>query len=372
MKKSIELYFFLLLLPKILFSTNTGLDFLNIPFVPKIVSMGNSGVSITDDVYAININPAGLSSVSSEQLSTVYNSLYEEIYQFWTGFCYPTKKYSLGLSINYLGMSEFQGYNAVGGKEDYVTASDSVISFTYSRYISKNKNKNFLSSGITGKYITEILDNIQSSVLACDIGFLYKTKFINYALVIQNLGDTIKFDEVPFELPKRCIFSINYNPKKLNLVMDIIYSPDLNPYLNLGIEYNINNLLFLRSGYTKIGINMNDYLESPFSCGFGIKLNKISRNIFDELKLDYSFSEINMLNYYTHRIGLVLTFHRFTEKQLTVKEINRHMKSGTDYFNNKEYNKALLEFIKILQIDSYNLNAIDMIRKCKEKIQKIN
>lgn len=46
------------------------------------------------------------------------------------------------------------------------------------------------------------------------------------------------------------------------------------------------------------------------------------------------------------------------------------MQNGIDYFENKKYNHALLEFNRVLKIEPHNQEAISRIKQCMEELNR--
>ena len=101
-----------------------GVSFLKIGLVPRSIAMGELGVSITDDVYSVYLNPAGLVKLRAPEFAAVNNSWFQDIRQVSGLYAFPTGIGNFGITINSLRMDDFQGYDASGSKKGYITAND--------------------------------------------------------------------------------------------------------------------------------------------------------------------------------------------------------------------------------------------------------
>jgi tetratricopeptide (TPR) repeat protein len=280
-------------------------------------------------------------------------------------------------------MDDFQGYDASGSKEENITATDLLASISYARTISiLPSGNNKLSAGITLKYISEKLEEVNSVGGAADIGLLYEPQpepaavplfspgswlkdipnMWRYAIVVQNIGNGLFFDEEQTPLPTTLRLGMSYHAKYLVLGIESVIPNDNNPYYCFGAEYKINRSISLRIGDSSRQSADNTGLYAGLGVGY---FPEKSNEIFSRIQFDYAFSGFNTLGQ-THRIGLSIAFSELPARRRKQRKIEEHFNNGTEYYNQGKYNRALSEFNKVLQLDPDNKKTVEMIRKMKK------
>ena len=156
---------------------STGANFLKIGVGARPIAMGEAGIAVVDDVNTIYWNPAGLGNLNRKEIAFMHNEWIDGINHDFLAFAYPLKYgRTLGASINFLSMSDMEGYdedgNAIGG----VGASDLALVLSYGEK-DLDKRLNLLDLGISAgaslKLIRQQLDDESAIAFALDMGFLY-------------------------------------------------------------------------------------------------------------------------------------------------------------------------------------------------------
>jgi len=155
-----------------------------------------------------------------------------------------------------------------------------------------------LALGISGKYAYEKLDLEAASAMAFDFGGFYKiSEIIAASISYRNLGTKPKFYNQAYGLPAELRLGLSFRGPENTGFRNILASSDLllpswgdsNIKLNLGGEYNYQDLFFARLGYY-LG-----YDSKSLALGGGIA--------YKVYKFDYS------LNFIKNDLGDI---HRFT------------------------------------------------------------
>ncbi|HAM38796.1 MAG TPA: hypothetical protein DCP53_05315, partial [Elusimicrobia bacterium] len=206
-------------------------------------AMGEAFVAISDDIYALHYNPAGLVKLKRE-FSTIYY-----------------RDHTVNLNYGLIGYGQsFRGIGTLAGslfvydagKIEFENESGNLLSldtqrdYLYTLGIARNIFDS-LSLGVNMRlYSSTIIEEYHTSVYCMDIGTLYKTPINNLSLgfVMQNIGTPIKYEEEKDPLPKTLRFGTAYKLKfsenYLFIVSaDMVKPNDSDVKKNFGIECSV-------------------------------------------------------------------------------------------------------------------------------------
>jgi len=334
----------------------TAGDFLKIGIGSKNIAMGETGAT-SSDVNSIYWNPAGLGLIQKKEICFMHQKHFQDIYYNYSGFAYPDKFGTLAIGLYYLNIADFQGYDEEGNKTKKINSYDFSSTIGYS----KNFLNSRLSIGAGIKYIQEKLEKKYAETFSFDFGTIYYIPLeygnLRTGLSIQNIYGKMKFFDEPSSIPEILRFGIGFEPNsnqtyKFDFVTEFSVFNRENSNFNLGLQFNIKNLIFLRAGYVFLMEN------SGLRAGIGIK---ISDFIFD-----YAYSPYGELGD-SHRFSITLKFGKTDyEKKL---QIEKCYQNGLKLYEEKKYPEAIFEFNKILEIDPSNSDALQMLRKCNENLK---
>ena len=94
-----------------------AMTFLKIGVGAEAMSMGESQVAATDDLYASYWNPAGLTRLQKPQIALMHNEWFAGINHEFVGFAVPLGNVgTIGVSSSYLSFGELQGVTETGTK----------------------------------------------------------------------------------------------------------------------------------------------------------------------------------------------------------------------------------------------------------------
>lgn len=305
----------------------TGANFLKIGMGARAIAMGEAYTAVSNDIYSIYWNPAGLVELEDPEVTFMYNKHFQDIVQQIGGYAQPLymwkkSKHSrigrkigaIGCFFNYVGIQDIQGYDADGISSGDVKTYDYAGIVSYARKIKvHNKKRNILSMGSNVKFITEKLDKESATSYAIDVGAKYKMKlirkeresdFLSFGIGVYNVGSKVKFVKEKKDLPRSIRAGVAYINKAyggpLTVAVDGNMPNDNDFYFSIGTEYWIKNILGLRVGYKSqedAGIGLRT--------GIGIKINIFS--------IDYAFVPYGDLGN-SHIINLNIRF-RTSESQ---------------------------------------------------------
>jgi len=310
-------------------------QFLKVMPTAKATGMGDAFASLSWGADAVFWNPAGLSSVKSQEFSSTM-----------TLWIFETKQTAISYAHNVDGIGTFAlqfQYVDYGSIEEtrvdqlqFVGSGDQMIynpgltgrTFSPKAYVlglsyGANLTDHF-STGLTVKYVKESLFsestvqvatstgsesyNTNSNTFLFDFGMLYKTgyKSVQLGASIQNFGSQIKVAKESYPAPmtfrlgvsgnlmgKDALFVIN-DDNRLTLSYDIMQPNDYAQQMHFGLEYSFNEQIALRAGYK------NNYDNEKLSFGMGVNSTISGYNI----GVDYSFAGMGEFLGNVHRISL--------------------------------------------------------------------
>jgi hypothetical protein len=311
----------------------TAAPFLKIEYGARPVGMGGSFVALADDPSGIYYNPAGIAEVKSAQFMGGYTVWFADLKYNYATFILPTSRVNFGLWGSFLysdaiPVTTVEDPEGTGQKFTYV---DGLLGFTASAMLSDR-----LSVGVSGKYIQQKLYNETASTFALDIGSILRTPFkgarlgmclANYGGRMQLFGNdlTVQTDPWPeftgnpdvearlstesFPLPLAFKMGIAFDligsgeaffssiDHAVTLAVDGIHPNDGEEKVQVGVEYSLYDLLFLRGGY-KI-----NYDTQKYTGGAGMKFSIGQRSF----AVDYAYVDMDVLDS-THRISVMIGF----------------------------------------------------------------
>ncbi|NQV38874.1 MAG: PorV/PorQ family protein [Candidatus Marinimicrobia bacterium] len=330
-------------------------NFLKIGVGARGSGMGGAFSAQVDDASSMYWNPAGLGQISQPEIQINSTDwIFDVKHQFFSA-AVPTSAFGvLGVSVSYLSMGdmlETTHYDPDGtGRK--ISASDLAIGLGMGKKISDR-----FSFGLHAKYIKETISFSSGSAIAVDIGTQYRTSFqgLIIGMSLSNFGSKMRLfgtdqlidvdidedldanpdaqgrlDTKDWPLPLVFRYGLSVSPIgensliKTDLVTGIInfeyIDPrDYNPFFVLGGEFEIINLIIVRSGVRYTYYKYDDSLDESHSFdaltkelgyvprfSWGIGLN--SKNfpfIPYALTVDYSSSNMGVLGFVS-RVSLTL------------------------------------------------------------------
>jgi hypothetical protein len=276
-----------------------AMTFLKIGVGAEAMSMGESQVAATDDLYASYWNPAGLTRLQKPQIALMHNEWFAGINHEFVGFAVPLGNVgTVGVSSSYLSFGELQGRDRDGNETTIFRPYDLALILSYARSFGSA-----LAFGTNAKLLREQIADETGTGIAFDFGALYNFSEMPLSLGFnaQHLGPRVKFVEEAFGLPVTFRLGVAYKlwSEALTLTTDIIRPSDNDLAIGVGAGYTIGNILHLRTGY-KYKIGGNDLgAISGLTGGFGLTLR--------QFQLDYALVPFGILGL-THRFSLVANF----------------------------------------------------------------
>jgi hypothetical protein len=254
----------------------------------KQISMSNSDVALSNDVFALFNNPAGLAQINWREAGVFYSPSPFGLKELANGYAAYSEPFSFG-AISIGGMT--YGF-------DLYKESKILLGFSY----------NFLNKffcGIAVNYHSVSIKRYGSkSVFYFNVGGLtYITPELRWGFFIDNINRasfTNEDDQIPTTFDTG--FSYNLIPD-LSLNFAIEKDVRYNASLRSGIDYYIIKNLSIRIGFS------NE--PSTFSAGIGINYSIIN--------LDYAVFNHQDLGL-THQAGIIISFQSIGNRYEKIRE----------------------------------------------------
>jgi len=296
----------------------TSAQFLKIGVGSRPIGMGGAFTSLADDINSIYWNPAGLARMYSREAGFNHVDWIADVSLDYAGFGMDLEGFgTVGAFVSVMAMDEMivRSLEKPEGTGELFDAGSVVLGLSYARNLTEE-----FSIGFNGKYIREYIWNESASAFAVDIGTIYAIPFLNQFRIgasISNFGtkmklegrDILKLTTVgsgegniinsdiqldAFELPLMFRFGVSVdavksNENRVTLAVDAVHPNDNSEYLNTGLEYTWQEIVFIRGGYKNL---FEKDGEQGLTLGFGINYRIIEAF---RIKLDYAYQEFGRL-----------------------------------------------------------------------------
>jgi hypothetical protein len=244
-------------------------------------------------------NPAGLASLEGGEVILSHQAWYQDISLEHGAIGFALRPgMALSLSVTYLGYGSIQGYDDLGKATDELSVYDLAGGASFGWQFS-----DYLAFGVTGKYVTQKLDDVSAGTVAGDFGLRFGANNFLLAGTINNFGGKLDFDGVEEKLPTTVRLGAGYAGLYPGLMITAEYEDQLEGYKGLrsGIEYGLFDSYFIRTGYRHVLGDDNRAMSSGLALGAGLR--------FDRLQFDYAFSpQDNSSSETLHRFTLRMGF----------------------------------------------------------------
>jgi hypothetical protein len=254
----------------------------------KQISLSNSDVALSNDVFSIFNNPAGLSQMNWREVGVYYSPAPFGLSELANGFVAYHEPTSIG-SFAIGGMS--YGF-------DLYRESKFSLGYSYN-YLNK------FFAGVTINYKTVSIQNYgNDGALFFNLGGLaYVSNVIRLGFSIQNINRA-SFGEEDDQIPIIFNTGLSYDVAD-ELTVNFAVEKDIKykASFQFGINYDIIEYLSLRTGFS------NE--PSKYSAGIGINYSMFS--------LDYAMYTHNDLGL-THQAGIIISFGREQNRIATIRK----------------------------------------------------
>ena len=319
--KLLYIIFLALLFPSQSKIGTTAAQFLGIGVGSRAMSMGGAFTSMIGDPSSLYWNPGAIAHIKSDKFQITNANWLIDTNWLYGSYIYKINyKSSIAGNIFYLdyGDEEVTTIYDQDGTGNYWSASDISTGLYYGSLLT---NKFSFGAGI--KYIRQTIYNESASTIAFDVGLLYKNDSNDFRLGvnISNIGIDINLEgndlyidcdvdpdnsgnneNIPciletekYPLPIFYRIGISRDNKfSSNLIsttsIDWVIPSDDVEHLNVGIEINYYEKLFIRAGYRHIG---KEDTEEGLTFGLGTNLYLFGMD-FD---LNYTYHDFGVFGH---------------------------------------------------------------------------
>lgn len=298
----------------------------------RALAMGGAYTGVSNDIYSTFFNPAGITN-SKGQSQVAFNHsewLADVNYDFAAGSVNIDGLGTLFATFSSLSVPKAEVTTIEFPEGDGRTwdAGSLVIGVGYARSLTDR-----FSIGFHLKYIQESIWNTSASGVALDVGTYYVTPFNDLVIgaSISNFGTKMQLDgrdiqvnidpngtpeSGPNNIPGKYAMEKNDLPLnfKVGLAMDVyksrffvltaavdaIHPNDNKEYLNSGLEFSYDKMIFLRGGYKALFLPNS---EQGLTLGFGVNYRL---NPDFEFTFNYAYADYGRLkNVQYFDIGLI-------------------------------------------------------------------
>jgi hypothetical protein len=272
----------------------TAADFLDLGAGARAIGLGGAYSAAADEATALYWNPAAMTQVPDRSATLMHAAYIASSFYDYGAYVQNTEKYgAFGFGLQYFSFGSVNetdaNFNPIGTVSPYDLAASAGYAYQF---------EDGFALGVAGKFIqSKLADTAKTE--AADFGLLSPRIFDNrlrLALTAQNLGGTLKYDQVAEPLPMtfKAGATVHITPRWL-ADLDVAASRGGSPYFNLGTEY------VLAAGDSwrfagRAGFSSQD--DTP-TFGIGVGCGVMS--------VDYAFVPYNDLGD-VHRISLTFNF----------------------------------------------------------------
>jgi len=274
----------------------TGAEFLKVNVGGRASAFGGAYTAVSGDVVSAQYNPAGIAKMEKRELVFMHNEwLVDTRYEFLS-FGMPVRNGAVALSIRYFDMGSFTGRDTLGQRTNDFKANDQAVSLSYAASFN-----DILSLGFSVMYVEQTIDSRSSNGIAADLGVNAEVipGFLSLGASAMNLGPKMSaFENEKMDLPKSYNIGFAMTPSESSVLLtgDLSVPQNEDPYIALGMEYDVLGLIAVRGG-----ANIGSGREGELSWCMGMGLN------IWNYSLDYSFEPIGELDN-THRVSMSVKF----------------------------------------------------------------
>lgn len=309
-----------------------GMPFLTIDVGGRIAAMGGTQVGVTGDPAAMFSNPAGLAMVNGAQAMTSVTNWIADIKHYGGGVAYNVGNLgTIGVNAVWMDYGEirktipYQGFDSDQRAKGFIddgtfSVSEYAVGVSYARQVASQfyvgGNLKYAKQDLGNVTILDPLTQDQSmsensvSNVTFDFGTLYYPGFkdLRFGVSVRNFSSQSDYFDQRFELPLTFDFGVamnlfNLDPdgvgaskNELILAIDAIHPRDYSERVHTGLEFNFQEMFFLRGGYKF------NYDEQGLTGGIGVDLGSGGFGV----KADYAYTAFGIFTD-VHRVSLSMS-----------------------------------------------------------------
>ncbi len=261
------------------------------PSGARTAALGEASSALADDITAVAYNPALLQTLSSGQVSLLFQRGLSEDGYGRLALGSPRGQMAWGAMVGYYDSGSIEVFDG-RFRQTAVGQKDLTAGLSLSRKFSG------FSAGFTGKFLsTQLAKKSSARAFAADVGLAAPlSSGIGFGLAVQNVGNKLRYANASENLPRQIRGGLSFSAKPYalpaQLLTEAVYvteTNDLNPAVGLEV---LTGPLALRAGYR----SGRDLDEVTVGSGF----------FWGTSSLDYAFGFANQSS--THRFSFSSRF----------------------------------------------------------------
>lgn len=250
---------------------------------PRAMGMGGGYVSVADDIYSVNFNPAGLGRLSIPEISAMYLSGFEDAKLQFLGYGMPMPFKGLigvdkpGIAVSALfsrtGDFTYRRINDDGtiSSRSMDAESTKVFGLSYGErvYSGEVKLEGYDAQidqylGLSAKYVkSELLGAYGASAVAFDAGWLITEPNLGLSggASMANYGSGMTYIKETYSLPSIMRLGLSWHQKTI-LDQSVLLAAEYDIFMNeggrslrAGLEYHFQKIFNARLGYKAVDDN---------------------------------------------------------------------------------------------------------------------
>lgn len=283
----------------------TGSEFLNMDIGARGIAMGGAYSAVTNDVYSLYWNPAGLQKIPRLSAGFMYTRYVEDIsYQAGAAAWRLNETGVAAAGVRYRDIGSVEKTDIGGNSLGQFHPRDYIIEGGWGQSVLDLSDGDMdVNMGVALRWLYSKYE-LEAHAFAGDLGV--QTRFYSgrwtydLSFVAQNVGMGQRFDQTRDTLPTRLRLGGAISPvRPVTLSVDLLAPVNNRPHLALGGEYawepSRGMKAAVRGGFNTLTVDSLG-LSSTLSFGWGLALTDVS--------FDYSFSPFGVLGTGLHRVSI--------------------------------------------------------------------
>jgi hypothetical protein len=275
----------------------SGLAFLKHGFGARNIAMGDLGVAASNDLTALNYNPALLAYRNSSQITFSHNSIFQDLTSEIVGVSFNAFGLPFAFGANTTSISNIEIRTKPGEAEGTFNAH-----YFFGSLSSAYKFYTNFSAGLTVKFLYESIYTDESTGLAFDFGLSHKglIEGLTLGLSLKNIGNLNSLRNQSAELPNDLRIGVAYDFVINDFTFAatggmLQYLKEKTTHASFGGEVSYKKSFYLRAGY------LSGYESKNLSTGIGVN--------WSSFNIDYAYVPIKFGLGDSHILSLSYTFN---------------------------------------------------------------
>ncbi len=278
---------------------SSSAQFLKIGVSARAAGMSNAYIAPVRGAEAVYYNPAAIARIENTAILFTHNRWFAGISHDFFAIAHNFGRFgSFGFSVTSFLTDEMKVRTPLqpDGTGETFYSGNFRVGVSYARSMTDR-----VEFGGTVSYIrSELYKSYNEDAVAIDIATLYVTHFrdFRFGIRIANFGSSMTYVDEAYPLPINFTFGFSMNVierpgNKLLGTVSVTKPNEGKPLGQVGVEWNVDRILFLRSGY-----NLNHSVETySFGGGVALQVQGLTLNV------DYSYSGYKLLGA-VHRLSI--------------------------------------------------------------------